>query len=115
MCDECQTREDNLIECCNGFKLRTISPGICSQCEQCQSDYGLDEEELDSYCRTVGDEGGFSWQDCEGCRSTLGGDRFAAHGIGDNGDICHLDVCYDCLQYLANGRLYHNHEGGRGR
>jgi hypothetical protein len=47
------------------------------------------------------DEGSFSWRPCELCGSTLGGDRFIAHtGRGD-----HLEICADCLVYLANGEV----------
>ena len=49
------------------------------------------------------DEPYFSWSPCDCCSSRLGGDRYAAHGIDEDGDIVHLDVCVDCLMYLANG------------
>jgi hypothetical protein len=51
----------------------------------------------------VGDEGFFSWQSCDCCGSHLGGDRFAAHGIDSGGNGIHLDICVDCLVYIANG------------
>ena len=50
-----------------------------------------------------GDEGHFSWSACGVCNSSLGGDRFAAHGMDTDGNLVHLDVCVDCLQYIANG------------
>ena len=51
-------------------------------------------------------EPSFSWAPCECCGSSLGGDRYPAHGIDPddaNGSVVHLDVCADCLMYLANG------------
>lgn len=33
---------------------------------------------LDPECDDDGTEGGFSWSSCDGCGSTLGGDRFHA-------------------------------------
>ena len=51
------------------------------------------------------DEGGFSWQPCQCCESTFGGDRHPAHYIDDDGKINHIEVCVDCLCYLANGDL----------
>ena len=38
-----------------------------------------------------------------GTGSRLGGDRHAAHGLDQNGDLVHMDVCIDCLLFLANG------------
>jgi len=102
-----QEWEDRVIEACNGTKDRRIDPGICGACESCQSAYGLGEDELTEGVEdgTIPDEGGFSWQSCEVCGSSLGGDRYAAHGIAANGDILHYDICCDCLEYLANGDI----------
>ena len=85
--------------------LNYVSPGISCRCEQCQSDYGMAEAEISAGCESgeLCDEGGYSMQDCESCGTDLAGDRYAAHGIGENGDLIHLDICCDCLLYLANG------------
>ena len=80
--------------------LQFVVPGICCRCEQCQSDYGMTEQELLE--TPPDDEGGFSMHDCESCGSDLAGDRYAVHGCDANGDLIHLDVCCDCLFYLAN-------------
>ena len=49
-------------------------------------------------------EPSFSWSQCEGCGSRLGGDRHPAHAtVGLNHEVVHLDVCVDCVMYLANG------------
>jgi hypothetical protein len=49
------------------------------------------------------DEGGFSWSSCDSCGSSLGGDRYVAHGVDANKDIIHMDICVDCLMFFANG------------
>jgi len=59
----------------------------------------------------VEEDGGFSWAACDLCGSTLGGDRFAAHGFTPEGKLIHLDICMDCLQYLANGTIPEEWEG----
>jgi hypothetical protein len=85
--------------------LQHISTGLCGQCEECQYRYGLDEEGLTEQIENgeAFDEGGFSWHRCESCGSSLGGDRYAAHGFNENEEIVHLDVCVDCVMYHANG------------
>ena len=50
----------------------------------------------------------FSWQGCDSCGSTLGGDRFKAYGLDcSNNDIepIEMDICVDCAMYHANGEL----------
>ena len=98
---------DRITEEENQTKYRTISPGLCGGCPDCQSAYGLEEEELTRAYENgeICDEGGFSWHDCELCGSPLGGDRYAAHGHDSNGEIMHYDICTDCLFYIANGDL----------
>lgn len=75
-----------------------VSVGYCPGCEFCP---GYQEGS---------DEGGFSQDSCECCGSTLGGNRYSAHYIrpDDNGSVVgqvihHMEVCEDCLLYLANG------------
>ena len=67
--------------------LSHVSGGICPGCPDCPEV----------------DEGFFSHAPCDCCNSTLGGDRYAAHGADPDGDLIHLDVCPDCVAYLANG------------
>lgn len=176
--------QDIVIEKCNETKYRTISPGICGSCPECQSQWGMQLEQSDFeldvwqerdrlfiglrdkynqdfflieywdqdaqfFLEDYGigiddpklfgflweeadnqdlisnvpsdtfdsimnekvsrevyiDEGGFSWHNCDCCGNPLGGDRFAAHGIDENEELLHYDVCCDCLFYLANGDL----------
>lgn len=83
--------------------LSHVSAGACPTCEHCGP---FDPDDCDA-C-DVANEGGFSWSSCDACGSSLGGDRYPAHGFSkpfDNGDdiLVHLDVCADCLCYLANG------------
>ena len=65
------------------------------ECQQCPA--GGDED-------GARDEGSFSWSSCDTCGSSLGGDRFAGHAlVGPGKNIVHLDVCCDCLMFIANG------------
>lgn len=49
-------------------------------------------------------ESGFSWAECDGCSSTLGGDRHPAVAMLDGKVIAEdLGICVDCLMYVANG------------
>lgn len=63
------------------------------------------------------DEGSFSWSQCDSCGSTLGGNRYAAHGFVPDesdlptGEVVHLDICEDCLCFHANGDIPENWEG----
>ena len=54
------------------------------------------------------DDLGFSWQDCDLC-GALGGERYAATAfpevIGEGTDYVPLEVCGDCLCYIANGEV----------
>jgi hypothetical protein len=78
---------------CNG-------KGTSCECSECSE---FDPE--------VGDEGHFSWSECDTCGCSLGGDRHAAHGLiaykprARRTHLIHLDVCTDCLFFVANGDL----------
>jgi hypothetical protein len=90
--DDDHENDDNCDDC-NG-KGRTCD---CPDC----ADY--DPE--------AGDEGSFSWSDCDTCNQSLGGDRHAAHGLINTKPrtkrttLIHLSVCTDCLLFIANGDL----------
>ncbi len=97
-----ETIDRNLKGC------KAVSVGHCPGCSDCP-----DEQD-----EAVGDEGGFSWSGCDCCGSSLGGDRYAAHFIilNDKGSVVgqpihHMEVCVDCLCYLANGDEPENWEG----
>ena len=85
--------------------LECVSSGVCSRCEQCQSNHGLDGDEIARLQDNgeLPDEGSYSWQDCDLCGSGLGGDRYDAHGLDKDHNIVHLDICVDCVMYVANG------------
>ena len=77
--------------------LTAVSSGACPGCVACGEPDTDDEMD-------IANEGHFSWRSCDSCGSTLGGDRYAAHGIDDDdGENVHLDICVDCLMFLANG------------
>ena len=82
-----------------------ISPGLASCCGECCSVFDLSETDMEVGLNEGGivDEGGFSSQSCDSCGSSLGGDRFAAHGFDKNDNVIHLDICVDCLMFHANG------------
>ena len=89
--------------------------GPCPGCAGC----GLEDcDDMEDERYELASEPSFSWSQCDGCGSTFGGDRHYAHGFvlpgdrteadgprypNDPGEIIHLDVCTDCLLYLANG------------
>lgn len=86
--------------------LEFCSPGICGTCPECQRYYGMQPRAFYTAVENgdVYDEGSFTWRPCECCRSPLGGDRYAAHGIDKESDtLVHFEICFDCLMYLANG------------
>lgn len=51
MCDKLSKKQqsyvDRVIDVCNETKYRTISPGLCGSCPQCQSDFGMELEQSD--------------------------------------------------------------------
>ena len=70
-------------------ELNAVSVGTCDRCNDC-----------DEYA-----DGFFSWAACDTCNSSLGGMRYPAHYLDDNGELCHIDVCMDCVQYITYGEL----------
>jgi len=90
----------------NTVGLEDVYVGQTSCCPTCCDALGVTEEEMEagledgSICE---DEGGFSWHHCDCCGSSLGGNRYAAHGFDKNKEVVHLEICEDCLIFLANG------------
>jgi hypothetical protein len=111
-CSECGLDATDCAACdgtglcqeCNGEEP-------CDTCEgsgECYPCAGTGETEPDEEARQCADEGSFSWSQCDACGSTLGGDRYPAHALsperlGRSEHWIHLDVCSDCLLFLANG------------
>ena len=88
----------------NTRDIQHLSAGISWKCEDCQAQFDLSEDEIKALFETgdLCDEGSFSWYPCDCCGSNLGGNRYSAHGFL-NGHLIHLDICEDCMNYLANG------------
>ena len=87
-----------------------IFPGAAKSCDDCANHLTREEKDaLPDEDWQAFDEGSFSWAPCDSCGTTLGGDRHAAHAwqqaTADNrlGDLCHVDICTDCLLFHANG------------
>lgn len=93
--------------------LAHISVGLWGLCRECAAAFGMDQEEFASKVESgeAFDEGGFSWQHCDTCGSGLGGMRYAAHAFDHKKSPVHLDVCGDCLNYIANGDEPESWEG----
>jgi hypothetical protein len=89
--------------------LKAVSTGYCPGCSQCSEDLGYDD--IDDYNAdyergAVSNEGSFSWQGCDICGSTLGGNMEVWHWMDAEGEIMHEScACVDCVMYLANGDL----------
>lgn len=106
ICDRCkgtklESADDDPCEECNGT-------GLTCECPDCEGNVTFYENDP---LQPI-DEGSFSWRECETCSSHLGGDRHRAHALmSDTPDnlqgkpLIHLDVCVDCLFYIANGDL----------
>lgn len=104
-CHECTSGLDLACPNCEGFGEVDVldddgeMTGVIEPCEDCagSGERAPTDDELQ-------DAGGFSWSPCDACGSSLGGDRYPAHGrCGASGSIIHLDICQDCVLYLANG------------
>lgn len=92
-----------------------IATGSAASCPECCEAFGLDPDadtdENQAAMYESGDEGGFSWSQCDSCGTTLGGDRHTAHGwptepaldLDAINTLYHLSICTDCLLFHANG------------
>lgn len=116
---------DSVAECLKG--IEAISTGgtlaDCGECpdvaDVCNWSNGCDERVC--YCH---DEESFSWGQCDACGSTYGGGRYVGHGLIPraptvwdrikavfgrrfnalkDAELIHLDVCTDCVFYIAYG------------
>jgi hypothetical protein len=83
--------------------LKFVSTGLCPNCVDCSDNFGYDSmEKFNQDCENgeVYDEGSFSWDPCDECNTSLGGNSYYAHGVDENDDIIHFAVCQDCLMEL---------------
>jgi hypothetical protein len=108
---------DKLWELNSGSHNSVILAAMIEHIDDCS--WELSDEQFEKYCsaiiatQDVIDEGSFSHCSCDSCGSGLGGTRYTAHGWTDKArelgfpvsELCHLDICEDCLQYHANGEL----------
>ena len=79
--------------------LDYLSAGACPGCADCGLEVDHTDDEYD-----MANEGHFSRSWCDTCGSRFGGDRYPAHAnLAETGELVHLDVCTDCLMYMANG------------
>jgi len=97
-------------EDCDGTGTIEDEQGEWKDCLSCGGDGTIPWEpgmDVSDQVLQSTEEGSFSWSECDACGSTLGGDRHPAHGLlpkdGIPRGMIHLDVCSDCLCYLANG------------
>ena len=87
--------------------LTNLSSGHCPGCETCRKD--LDYQTMEDLALAyehdeIVEEPSFSWYPCDCCGTAQAGDRYAAHGLDHNREVIHLEVCVDCVLYLANGQ-----------
>jgi len=47
----------------------------------------------------------FSWQSCDCCGTTLGGNRIEADGYSEKNGIMEFEICTDCEYFAEYGRL----------
>lgn len=96
--------------------LKYLSSGICAACCDCQSNYGYDSPGeleraiVDGLC----DEGGISRAGCDCCGNSLQQKLYDGHAFIElNGKevLTHLDLCEDCVMFIANGDMPQNWEG----
>ncbi len=71
--------------------LEALSSGQCPGCEECG-----DDEEVEPY---------FSGLPCNICNRLLGGNRYPAHYVDKDNELCHISICADCVYYLEYGQL----------
>lgn len=101
----------------NGLKgLKFESSGFSYTCQTCIDAHGFCCEHSAKAAwenNEISDEGSFSWDACDLCGSHLGGNRYSAHAVTDDAsqDDIHLEICQDCLLYMANGDLPEEWEG----
>ena len=84
-------------------EVKHLSVGVACDCLACISGYGYADKQLfqdDIESQEVLNEGFFSGWSCDCCGSSLGGNRYYAHGFIDN-ELVHLEVCTDCVASIG--------------
>ena len=89
--------------------LEAISCGLCASCSDCQSTFNASELELERLIdRGLCDEGGISRSGCDTCGDCQQQLLYAGHALmqlDGKQVLTHLEICQDCLMYIANGQL----------
>ena len=80
--------------------MQSLSSGANHACSECNPDE-VNEDSFNKLCH----ESHFSWSACNLCGSSLGGNREPAHYIDDRDELCHIEVCEDCVYCMEYGRL----------
>ena len=84
-------------------ELKFVSTGLCPNCDECRASFGYDDMtkfNQDVENGDIFDEGSFSWNPCDDCNTSLGGNSYYAHGIDQDNNLVHFTICYDCLMEL---------------
>ena len=87
--------------------LKFVSSGLCPDCEDCANLFDVRIQELNHGIENgdLFDEGSFSWNPCNDCNTSLGGDSYIAHGIDSENEIVHFQICHDCMMEFNGYKL----------
>ena len=89
--------------------LEAISCGLCSKCSDCQSTFDVGETQLEWIIQNgLCDDGGISRSGCDTCGNSLYQLLYAGHAwmqLDGKQVLTHLEICQDCMLYIANGQL----------
>lgn len=99
--------EDNIKRQSESYSKGVFS-GFSIRCGECLYAYDICCKHKAEYMmenNQIIEEPNFSWSPCDLCQTSLGGDRHIAHGLDENYDEIHLEICTDCLMYISNGEL----------
>jgi hypothetical protein len=107
-CEQCRDELDIKTPCeCGGESNWPEGEFYCDDCDgKGERSLTMAEFEEQWHNGEICDESGFSWQGCDLCGSSLGGNMSVWHAIDKDGNIIHGEhACVDCVVYLANGDL----------
>ena len=107
-CPDCMLEEDVAVTCSScghseSYDMSELMTGG-ETLIVCCTDFKLDAEKrmTDEEYYALANEANFSSTQCDGCGSNMGGDRHPAHTLLEK-EWIHIEVCTDCLMYIANG------------
>lgn len=102
--------KDNRVTGYQTDNLHAVSTGVCPNCPDCMNNWGYDDMDKFNHAvenQDIIDEGSFSWNPCDDCNASLGGNSYVAHGLDENNELVHFRVCLDCLMEL-NGYIWND-------